>query len=51
MSYEDVWQRYVANRDEVGGERYAKRLRTLEWLSLFARFGYNDPFAEEGSQM
>ena len=50
-SYEDVWRRYVANRDEVGSELYAKRLRALEWLSLFARFGYNDPFAEEGDQV
>lgn len=51
MSHEDVWQRYVASRDEVGGELYTKRLRVLEWLSLFARFGYIAPFAEEGNQV
>lgn len=50
-SHEDVWQRYIAGCDEVGSEAYHRRLRVLEWLSLFVRFGYEKPYANEGNQV
>ncbi len=49
--YEDIWQSYIAGCHGIDSDVYAKRLRVLEWLSLFARFGYEGPVACEGNQL
>jgi len=43
----DVWKRYVAGRDAPDSEAAQRRHIVLRWLSLFKRFGYQDPLKEE----
>ena len=38
-----VWERWVAGRDESGGEEYRDRLTVLWWLALFTKFGFDPP--------
>lgn len=43
----DVWKRYIAGRDTLDSEAAQRRHIVLRWLSLFKRFGYQDPLKEE----
>ena len=38
-----VWERWVAGREESGGEEYRDRLTVLRWLALFTKFGFDPP--------
>ena len=38
-----VWERWVAGREESGGEEYKDRLTVLRWLALFTKFGFDPP--------
>jgi len=42
-----VWDRYIAGIDDFNSDTYNRRRRVLLWLSLFKRFGYEDPFNGE----
>ncbi len=43
----NVWDRYIAGRDDLNGQMYVNRKKVLRWLSLFKKFGYAFPLQEE----
>ena len=44
----EVWDRYIAGRIEINSNEFKNRKTVLLWISLFKKFGYLEPFEEEG---
>ena len=50
-SNSELWERCITGSYDPSSAEAKTRLRVFKWLSLFHRFGYDGPFAEEGNQV
>ena len=44
----DMCDCYIAGRTQINSEEFEKRKTVLMWISLFKKFGYVEPFEDEG---
>ena len=43
----DVWERFIAGKDDRNSDAAKERRRVLLWLSLFKKFGFEAPYDSE----